>query len=57
MNSKKKILHITASMNPLKGGVATAIATLAIELDKLQFINEIVCLDGPDSAYLETTTL
>lgn len=47
-----KLLHVIAEMDPKKGGVGQAVRTMVAGLTKLGLINEVICLDAPDAAFL-----
>lgn len=47
-------LHVTASMDPLKGGVSQGLRNTIPEIQRLDVYNEVVCLDDDKSAYLGT---
>jgi glycosyltransferase involved in cell wall biosynthesis len=48
-----KILHIVSSIDPKAGGVTQAIKTMINGLKALRVVNEVVCLDDPDSSFLK----
>lgn len=48
-----KVLHITASMNPVSGGVCQAIRSMIKGLQGLGIENEVLCLDPSNAPYLE----
>jgi glycosyltransferase involved in cell wall biosynthesis len=52
----KRILHVTASINPLFGGVSQAIVTMTNVLSACETENEVVCLDDPRSEFLKLRT-
>lgn len=47
-----RILHITASFNPVTGGPAEAIRNIILECNKLDIKAEVLCLDDPNSLSL-----
>jgi glycosyltransferase involved in cell wall biosynthesis len=50
-----KLLHITATLDPAKGGVAEAVKSfISIAEQYPTIINEVVTLDGPGSNYLQS---
>ena len=49
MNSK--VLHVTANMNPVFGGVSEALRTIIASLSNGQITHEVVSLDPPDAPY------
>lgn len=52
----KRILHIVASMDPVGGGVAQAIHTLAAALEAYAYTSEVISLDAPDAPFLQAGT-
>ncbi|MEP6583360.1 MAG: glycosyltransferase [Ginsengibacter sp.] len=42
-----KILHVIPSMNPSTGGPCEVVRNIIPELEKLNVVNEVVCLDNP----------
>jgi glycosyltransferase involved in cell wall biosynthesis len=49
-----KILHVTCSMNPARGGLSACIRSLTPALAALGHPSEIVCLDAPREPFLKT---
>ncbi len=47
-------LHVTASMDPAKGGVSQGLRNTIPEIQRLDVYNEVVCLDNDKSFYLGT---
>lgn len=47
-----KLLHVIAEMDPKTGGVGQAVRTMVTSLNELGLLNEILCLDAPDAAFL-----
>ena len=52
----KRILHVTASINPQLGGVSQAIVTMMKVLSGCHTENEVLCLDDPQSEFLKSGT-
>lgn len=52
ITSYMNILQVTASMDPVSGGVSQGIRNTIPELEKLGIHNEVVCLDAPGAPYL-----
>lgn len=50
-----KLLHIIAGMDPKLGGVSQALRTMIKGVSKLEVYNEVVCLDEPNSSFLQTS--
>jgi glycosyltransferase involved in cell wall biosynthesis len=51
--SNKKVLHVTANMNPVFGGVSEALRTIIASLSGDEITNEVVSLDPPNAPYNE----
>jgi glycosyltransferase involved in cell wall biosynthesis len=53
-----KILHIISGMNPETGGVCKAVRDIidGMKILEPKFVNEVVCLDPKNAAYLEKDT-
>lgn len=47
-----RILRVIGSMNPASGGPCEGVRNSILELVKLNVLNEVACLDGPDATYL-----
>jgi glycosyltransferase involved in cell wall biosynthesis len=50
---KVRILHITASVDPQKGGVSQAIRTIIFGLENYGVSNSILCLDPPSAEFVD----
>lgn len=50
-----KLLHVVDSMDPVKGGVSHAVQTIATEVTKAGFFNEVLTLDPPGN--IESTSM
>lgn len=48
-----RLLHIIASMDPVKGGPCQSIRSAIPELEKLGVHNDVACLDNPSSTFLK----
>ena len=49
-----RLLHIIASMDPVKGGPCQSIRSSIPELERLGVHNDVACLDNPDALFLKT---
>jgi len=47
-----KILHVTRSLNPVRGGIVEGIVTITPHLSRLGFKSSVICLDSPDADWL-----